>query len=329
MDLIKSLRDIGGISVNAMRQTKLFPNTQSILACFNNKPDPLTVQTIDIGLNDDLIELHNFIDFSKITIPKGTPRYIHCDIAFSGDALGLAMSCQNGWKEIVRQQDDGAFRTFREPIITTELILRVKAKPGDVIPLHKIRRFVLDLKSLGFNIAKYTSDLKLAAEDSLQLLSKAGIKAEYFSVDKPIDVYVDFRNLVLEGRWQCYRHDYLLFEMKNLEWDRVHNKIDHPLLVKDVVILENGDVKDTAIAGSKDVSDATCGSVISALRSAGTSMDISGMQSLIQSVSLRDENPEERLIDIMTGKTSSGDQIIGQVNNGSLDQFADLLRGLR
>jgi hypothetical protein len=55
-------------------------------------------------------------------------------------------------------------------------------------------------------------------------------------VDKEIKHYMDFRNLVFEARWRCHMHEYLHFELKNLEYDKDSQKINHPDKVKDIVL---------------------------------------------------------------------------------------------
>jgi hypothetical protein len=262
-DINIALRDIAGESIAGSRKHKLFASEQFIRECFDQgKQDPIQVQTLNVGLKDDL-RWSLLLDSSKIRVDKSVPRYIHMDIGVTNDAMGIAMSGISDWKEMEVQQQDGSYKKERLPIVETDFVCRIKAKDGDRIPIHRMREFILDIKSLGYNIKKFTADLRMASEDTLQLLQSAGIDAQYFSVDKTTTPYIDFRNLVYEKRWVFHNHSFLMFELKNLEI--INNKVDHPDEISDIEYLDDGDARQVIMKGSKDLADAICGSVVNAL----------------------------------------------------------------
>jgi len=266
-DVNGSLRDIGGISVSHIRATKLFPSESLILKCFTEEPNPVKVMTLNVGLKDD-INLLNFLDLNLIKIPRNVPRFIHGDFAYSGDgdAFGLAMSCISGWARKNVENADGTFHVEKVPVAATDFALRIKAYPGDRIPLALVRKMILDLKSVhGFNIAECTFDLRLATESDKQILERAGIACDYFSVDKDPNIYRGFRNLILEERWSSPWHPYLHFELKNLEEDSDKNMIDHPEEVAELEFLEDGNTREIVLKGSKDISDSVAASVTRAI----------------------------------------------------------------
>ena len=263
LDIIGALRDLAGIAVKGQRRYKLFPSVAWI-RFDETKEDPVTVDTLEVSLEDDF-DWINVIDLSKFRQDLKVPRYIHLDIAISGDAMAIACSCVAGWQEVEEQEEEGTFRRKIVPVIETDFILRVKAKKEQRIPLAKMRKFILDLRRAGLNIAKFTADLRLASEDTLQILQKAGIRAEYFSVDRNTQASLDFRNLVYEGRWLCHYHKWLFFEMKHIEHDREKNKIDHPETVKEIEVLQDGNIREYVMEGSKDCFDAVVGSVYNCL----------------------------------------------------------------
>ena len=259
-DIIGSLRDLAGISVRHIRKAKLFPAEKFVDECWDEeKEEPVSKQTIEMGL-EDKDELMFYIDVSKIRMLKEVPRAVHLDIALSGDAAGLAMSGVAGWTEVTVERQDGTFATQKVPVVETDFVMRLKAREGDELPLFKIRKFVLWLKEQGFNIVKFTADLRLASADTLQILQTAGLECQYKSVDRSSKPYLDFRDMVFEKRWVCHRNEYLRFELTNLEYDRETNKIDHPKKVKEAVLI-GGEVKEVVLEGSKDMADAVCGSV--------------------------------------------------------------------
>lgn len=283
MDVIGSLRDFAGISVSCMRASKLFASESVLLRCYTKPRNPVPMETIEIGLKDD-INLIDFIDLTAIITPRNVPRYIHVDIAFSGDALGFGMSCINGWTKVNTMKPDGSFIVSKLPVAETDLAMRIKARLGDQIPIKKVRQLILDLKNrCGFNLALVTFDLRLASTDCRQILEEAGIKTDYFSVDKDPQVYRSFKDVANEGRWVCFHDKYLHFELANLEDDRKRNKIDHPDKVQDI-ILENGTTRDIVLPGSKDKADGVAGSVMKAIEDCKTLPDIEIMTKLYRAV---------------------------------------------
>lgn len=320
-----SLRDIGGIAVKGMRKSKLFPIEKTIDDMWDtSRINPVTMPTIQIGMRDEF-DLINFIDFSKINVPKNIPRFIHDDTAFSEDARGITMACCYGAIEINQTQRDGTLKVVKVPMAHVDFIMRLKAREGDHIPIHRIRKLVFDLKDRGFNICKYTSDLRLASEDTFQLLRNGGITAEYFSMDQPIGNYLDFRNIILEKRFNCFPHAYLGFELKNLEYDRSgKGKIDHPMQVKNITHAQDGDVKEVITEGSKDVSDSTAASCLNALRSAPETVDVEGMNKLFSQLNTQDITMEQSINNMMRVNEKQVISVSGQ--DTGLAKFQEMLK---
>ena len=282
-DMIGAARDLAGISVKGFRKSKLFAAERFLSDCYDpTKIDPVAMPTVMIGLKDE-VDIINFVDITKIRRPKTNPRFIHYDMGLTGDAFGLACSSIVGWDDQIMEKEDGTFSKIRVPVIETDFALRLKAKEGDEIPLHKVRKFILDLRARGFNIKKVTADLRLLSADSLQILKNAGIDADYLSVDKDIQHYLNFRNLVYEKRWKFHKQPFLHFELKFLEVDKDKGKIDHPEQVKDIELLEAGGYQEVVMKGSKDLADAVCGSIASCILSEAP-MDIDRMNETMKNL---------------------------------------------
>lgn len=332
-DIIGSLRDIAGISVTYSRKSKLFSSEKIVDDCFDDSlPIPMSKMQIDIGLDDDL-DLTKFIDFSSMEIPRHIPRYIHQDISYSGDgdAMGIGMSCVCGWKKINIEQPDGTYILRKAPVVKTELVMRIKARKGDKIPLYTIRKFILDMRDIyHFNIDLFTADLSLLSEDTKQILTKRGIKCEYFSLDKTPEGYKTFRGLAEEGRWICYNHPYLRYELVNLEEDPETHKIDHPDKVHHVVILKDGNTESKVLEGSKDVSDGVVGSVISAINHCGESPDIEIMTKLLKKVVNKDESYKDEMWWVDIDKTPKPKKLEKEaqkeISNREVSMLKDMLR---
>jgi len=308
-DIVGALRDLAGISISYIRKSKLFSSEKFIVDCYDpSKADPVKKLTIPIGFDDDEVDLIDFLDLSKIRIPRNVPRYIHVDIAFSGDgdALGIAMSCIKGWMKETEEKEDGTFKIVKLPVVETDFVMRLKAPEGDKIPLNKVRKLIIDLKNLyHFNIVLCTFDHKAMSEDSMQILTRVGIKCEYFSVDRSPEAYREFRDLVKEKRWVCYRNEYLHFELVNLNDDPIENKIDHPEEVADIEFLEDGSTREVVLKGSKDCADAVCGSVSNALRNTVDPPDVEFMKETIQRTMTVVPTPKEvKLFDVLERSSS-------------------------
>jgi len=326
-DIVGALRDLAGISITQLRTTKLFASESVLTACYDkDRQDPVRVQTIEVGLRDD-VNLLNYIDLSRIKVSRNIPRFIHVDIAFTGDALGLGMSCVSGWMKVNSMRADGTFATVKKPVVETDLSMRIKARHGDQIPIHKVHQLILDLKNVcRFNIVGCTFDLRIASITSMQTLELAGIKCDSLSLDKSPQLYRGFKDVVNEGRWTCFYDPFLHFELSNLEDDPVKNKIDHPKEVSEVVILDDGSTKELVLSGSKDKSDGTVGSVMNALDKCTTPPDAEIMRKLFAAISTSDgdkPNLIEGIVGISPKPIKNKDT---EQSNNAPDMYKDILR---
>ena len=333
LNLIGSLRDIAGVTTAGAKKFRLFPSEKFVIDCFDkDKQDPVSVDTIRTGLNDP-VSLIKYLDVTKFRLPVHTPRFMHYDISFTGDASGLSMCGVKDWKSVQVQNPDGTYRNELVPIIETDFCLRIKAYDGDRIPPHKVRKLVLDLRQMGINICKFTADLQLASEETIQLLNSQGIKAEYFSMDKDNKPYFDFRNLIFEQRWVCHKHSMLLTELKYLEQSPLDGKVDHPKKIQETEILPDGSIKETTLEGSKDLSDGVAGAVVNCLRSNDRPMDTKLMTEIFNKTAVT-ANPlantvvDEEMTKLLPLKTPDGQIIIGTKQGDQVEKINDIFRRL-
>ena len=331
LNIISALRDIAGITTAGTRRLKLFPSEKFVIECIDlDKEDPVKVPTVNIGL-DDQVKLMWFFEIEKLRLPLDVPRFIHMDIAFSGDACALAMSGVKDWKEIMIERPDGTYLKEVSPIIETDFVMRIKARQGDRIPIHKIREFIFDLRAQGVHIQKFTSDLPLASQDTLQLLQREGIEAENQSVDRTNQPYFDFRNLVYERRWVSHKHPMLLLELKHLEQDPFDGKVDHPVKISDIEFLNEGGIREIIMEGSKDCSDAVVGSVSQCLYSVKRPMNFDLMGKILNQTTAggpddADEDKQRALKSI--AKTSDGQEILGTKHGDNITKVSEIFKRL-
>lgn len=328
MDITGALRDIAGISVTYTRQTKYLPNTKILIEAFTNDKPLFPAETLNVGCQEDysLSVISLFIN-ANLKIQKDLPRFIHADWAKSGDAFGLAMTALAGWTEINVEGTDGTFTKKKVPVVHTDFAIRFKAKPGDEIPLSIIRKFVLDLKGFGFNVRKYTSDLDIASTSDRQILSQSGIECEYLSVDRTMTPYLEWKNMLQERRWSMPRHDFLLFEVSNLNIDRDKGKIDHPDEVVDALFVD-GMVKDVVMSGSKDTADAVVGSVYaltSSLVEKDQPMDVEAMKNILSRIHDGKSSDEDKV----TAFATMNGQFVSMGTGAGMVKFKNILRSVR
>lgn len=331
LDIVSALRDIAGISVAGVRKRKFFSSENFISDCFDPmRRDPVKLETINIGLKDDVRLIH-YLDLDAIRTSRNIPRCAHMDFGLTHDALALAMSACIGQKEVTREREDGTLSIQKEAIVETDFVMRLKAREGDEIPLYRVRELILDLRNAGFIFELFSADLRLATADSFQTLARTGIKCEYISLDKTSGPYIMVRDAIYEQRWVSYAHRRLLLEFSNLEKNDDTGKIDHPREVQDVVFLPGGELKDVVLEGAKDIADAVAGSVYNCLRNPRKEVDVEAMNAIMKRIAEKSrerdftENPTAALF-----RTSQGKEILGNASTqDTVDKINDVFKRMR
>lgn len=170
---------------------------------------------------------------------KGKPKRWHCvhiDLALKRDAVGFAMS-----------HDEG-------DVVVIDLMMRIKAPQDGEIHFSDIRERIFELRRRGFRIDRVTFD-GWQSIDSIQILKKEGFKCEVLSVDRDTRAYDTLKEKIYAGKLKCYRYEPFLHEMRRLEL-KEGVKVDHPPHI-----------------GSKDVTDAVAGAVFMTVQRTGKSRE--------------------------------------------------------
>ncbi len=250
-DINDALKDIAGIS--AVSTSKLIPYAGRIDVCFDShRRSPFFCEEIQLGL-DSVEDIKDFLDdLSILRRDLNKPRFAHIDIGLKGDRLGLAITHSSKEITVERYTATGAIDKVSENVYDIDLLLTIKAISGSEIPLFKVREFLLWLHSyIGYKFKKITFD-GFQSADSIQLLKIAGLDTGLLSVDRTDIPYLNLRACILEQRLVGYYNSIVVEELRDLEYDRKAKKVDHPI------------VKYDGSPGSKDTSDALCGSVYNA-----------------------------------------------------------------
>ncbi|MFA7264893.1 MAG: hypothetical protein WC054_01035 [Candidatus Nanopelagicales bacterium] len=186
----------------------------------------------------------------------GATYATHCDLALNGDRAGFAMAHVVSWDKFARKDPEynGQLVWDERPVVKVDTAIALEADlesdPPREIQLRFYRQLVFELQQRGFPIRAASMD-GWQSVDNRQILQVGGIEAPLLSMDRTDEPYRQFRSLVEEGRVEIPYSRLLRNELLHLQQDPKKRKIDHPP------------------GGSKDLSDAVCGAVITAVTTGG------------------------------------------------------------
>ena len=225
-DLLAALRDVAGVSTMALHPYILEPGVAK--DCFGSVNSILTRTDVDF----DRTQLGILPDAFQF---PDEPRFVHIDLAISGDSAGVACAFCPGFETVQRGD-----QTEVLPIIQYDFTLEVRPPRGGEINFDKIRQLLYKLIELGLNIKWVTLD-SFQSKDMMQILASRGIMAGLQSMDVTSVPYDVMKRAMYDERLYSPDHPHAADEIVRLERDPKTKKIDHPP------------------NGSKDVSDAMAG----------------------------------------------------------------------
>ncbi len=214
-DILGSMRDIAGISTLALQPFIL--DIEKVKACFS-------AEVLSI-LSEDSCD---FTDGSELFIipenikRRGEPRFIHLDLAMTGDSAGVACGHVAGFMKLER--DEGVFETL--PIICLDFILKVLPPKNGEIEFSRIRSLIYKLTIAGLPVKWISADL-FQSVDTLQLLQRKGYSVGVQSMDKTTAPYDITKDAFIDGRIHSPEQNDAYMEIISLERDLKKNKIDH------------------------------------------------------------------------------------------------------
>lgn len=213
-DVVDALREIAGISHQT--KTPFFRNKVPLVKVFSDK----TLRSVFSRDEADFVHAKLAILKKSIRDPQW-PRFAHVDLGLTGDAAGVALGYCPGFAKIVR---DGHVEIM--PNIVMDGVVRVVPPRGGEIMFEKIRRLFYVLRDVGINV-KWVSYDSFQSVDSMQMLRTRGFVVGQVSLDKTMIPYDFFKTAVLDGRVLCPNHPWLYGELRDLQIDYKHTKVDH------------------------------------------------------------------------------------------------------
>lgn len=266
-DIIIALQDIAGYSVSAAN--RLFSSETAYNTCISSSSEhpfsreQFVLSTTKKPLHEGFLPIKSYL-YNGIKFDRpDMKRFIHLDLALTGDSLGIAMCYISGWKSIYKQESNKdkldeeydeesgvAEDEIKIPIISYDFMLRINPpKKPNKISLGKVRDFIVYLRSEHkIKFGMITADQFQSAQ-LLQELDELNFPTGQLSVDRTPDAYITFTNLIYEERVNFYNYEPFKKELFSVIYYPARKKVDH------------------ITGGSKDVADAVVGSAFNAIKS--------------------------------------------------------------
>jgi len=253
-----SIRDLAGVPTAAIN--KLFKKREVILAAHGKYKNPLSPETLYIGLSNGL-EIPDFFDIDMVSRYDNiqrhlnhfpiSGRFLHVDLAKNGDCAGITSLAIPYYYEKHTENFDhiGDRITLKLPFVMVDFFTQIKAPKNDEIAFEKIKQFIVWLRdNCGYPIVRVSYD-SWQSIHSLQLLKENGFETETISVDKTDEPYMELMNSYVQNRIMAPPYSIVEEELRNLEHDitAARGAVDHP------------------VNYSKDVADSLAGAYANAL----------------------------------------------------------------
>lgn len=213
-DILSALRDIAGVATMAL--APFIIEIEKVAKCFGKRSSILSSDTCDFVTSQLQILPNRFMD-------KDQPRFVHVDLALTGDVAGVACGYVPGFMPIKRSEDSIEVL----PIINMDFTLGVPAPPNAEIDFSKIRTLLYKLKELGLNI-KWVSYDGWNSADSLQILRRKGFSVGVQSMDRTMVPYEVAKTALMDNRVNAPADNKCYMEYISLELDAKKGKVDHP-----------------------------------------------------------------------------------------------------
>ena len=252
-----ALQDLAGYSVSA--SSRFFQSNEAYHKAIKDtlqhpfSHGEVTLSTTPSSFQDGFLPLKDYFKPGFKFRNLQAPRYMHIDLAATGDSAGISMghiasytniyADSKEYDEALEDLDNYYVGTsYQMPVVEIDFMLRINPpnKPHR-IAFSKIRDFIIYLRNeMGLKIELITAD-QYQSEMLLQELGEVGFNTGTLSVDRTPDAYNTLANLFYDNRINIYHYQWFYTELFNLIQYPALKKIDHPPI------------------GSKDVSDAVAG----------------------------------------------------------------------
>jgi hypothetical protein len=204
-------------------------------------------EKVDICFNQNQIAVDDLGRFSEWFQPDENKMYfVHVDLAQKHDHCAVSLAHVEKWVKTHTINDVDIV----VPVVVVDAIRWWTPTANNPVDFADVKNYILELRNRGFRLKKVTFD-RWNSFDIMNELKAYGINTETLSVAKKH--YEDMKMLVSEERIIGPSIDLLKEELVQLRI--VRDKVDHPR------------------KGSKDLSDAVCGSIYNAIANTPKNMN--------------------------------------------------------
>lgn len=226
LDMERSLMDIAAVSVSYATK---FLNYDIISQCYCEDHNPFTQEIISTGIKDEL-EIKDFFKLNEIPSDiRKKPTFIHIDTSLTGDRTGIGAVCMLG-RDKIEKFDVQANKTIKtyQTLYKHVFNIEIQCPKNSEISFQKTRDFILYLRQCGFNICGITTD-GFQSSDTRQMLMLEGFEnVDRLNFERTPDIYMNFRNALIEKRLKLLKIDCLERELLRVERNNQTGKITHP-----------------------------------------------------------------------------------------------------
>ena len=226
LDMERSLMDIAAVSVSYVTK---FLNYDIISQCYCEDTNPFTQEIISTGIHDSL-EIKDFFKLNLVPPDiRRKPTFIHVDTSLTGDRTGIGAWCMLGKQKIEKfdMQANKIIKTY-QTIYKHVFNVEIQCPKNSEISFQKTRDFIVYLRSVGFNICGITFDGYQSADGRQMLMLQGFENVDIIHIEKTPEVYLNFRNSLIEKRGKLLKLEALERELLAVERNNQTGKITHP-----------------------------------------------------------------------------------------------------
>jgi len=226
LDMDRSLMDIAAVSLSYVTK---YLNYDIISQCYCEDENPFTQSVISTGIHDELA-ISDFFILKEIPREiRKKPTFIHIDTSLTGDRTGIGAVCMLG-REKIETFDMVANKTIKtyQTIYKHIFNIEIQCPKNSEISFHKTRQFISYLRQNSFNICGITTDGYQSADTRQMLMLEGFENVERLHFEKTPDIYLSFRNGLIEKRIKLLNIPILERELLQVERNNQTGKFSHP-----------------------------------------------------------------------------------------------------
>ena len=190
--------------------------------------------------NFDTGKYHKMFNVDQCDLSKGMPpinpsyrlsnpsiyRFLHVDLAISGDSCGIALGHSPSDTVIRTRKSEASYNLEKAPKIIFDMMLGVAPPMNGEIQIADVRRFIYFVRDVVKVPLKYISYDGFQSADSRQILARQGFETQLISVEGEL-AYSSLRDAYFQERVESCYHEKCFNELISLVQDPKTRRVDH------------------------------------------------------------------------------------------------------